>query len=225
MTLVAGADVWKGQWVAVVLEDCRFSQAVTGKTILDVMAKAGDVSVLAVDIPIGLSDGGGHRECDIEARSLLGPRSSSVFLTPPREIISEPDYRKANELCKDRFGCGVSRQAHALRTKILEVDRVARNDHRLIEAHPEVSFCTMKRAILSYSKKTWNGQNERRRLLASQGIQLPGDLAEAGLAQPDDVLDAAAVAWTAWRALEARAETLPASSTGCSLDHRPVIWR
>src|SRR3712207_3556125 len=55
----------------------------------------------------------------------------------------------------------------------------------------------MAGAPLAYAKKTWSGQARRRELLARHGIVLPDMLGPAGQAPPDDVLDAAAVAWSA----------------------------
>ena len=49
----------------------------------------------------------------------------------------------------------------------------------------------------------------RRKLLEANGIVLPDDLSEGGLAPADGVLDAAAAAWTANRLAEGRARTLP----------------
>lgn len=43
--------------------------------------------VVAVDVPIGLLERGG-RECDAEARRLLGGRRSSVFPAPIRPILT-----------------------------------------------------------------------------------------------------------------------------------------
>jgi predicted RNase H-like nuclease len=63
---------------------------------------------------------------------------------------------------------------------------------------------------------------ERRRLLASAGIQLPDELT-AGQAATDDVLDAAIAAWSAARKERGQATTLPADPP--MQDGRPVaIW-
>lgn len=49
----------------------------------------------------------------------------------------------------------------------------------------------------------------RRQLLEENGVLLPDDLSEGGLAPADDVLDAAAAAWTVNRLAQGRAKTLP----------------
>jgi predicted RNase H-like nuclease len=58
-------------------------------------------------------------------------------------------------------------------------------------------------------KRTWAGAEHRRMLLAREGLFV-GDLGEAGRrALVDDVLDAAAAAWTAARILTGDATSLP----------------
>jgi predicted RNase H-like nuclease len=101
MNHVAGADVWKGQWVVVVLEDGRFRSAFVRPTASDVLDALEGVEVLAFDIPIGLPKGNDHRGCDAAARVFVGPRSSSVFPTPPRAVLEAPTYREANRLSKE----------------------------------------------------------------------------------------------------------------------------
>ncbi|WP_441248866.1 DUF429 domain-containing protein [Kitasatospora sp. McL0602] len=66
-------------------------------------------------------------------------------------------------------------------------------DDRLVEIHRE----------------SWAGQAARRALLAHAGIALPDDLGEVGSVPPDDILDAAAAAWTAHRFLDGQAVSLP----------------
>ncbi len=147
---------------------------------------------------------------DTEASAFVGPRRSSVFWTPPRAVIEAETYEDARQLAKERFGFGVSSQAYrGLRKKILEVDAVVGNDDRLIEVHPEVSFRALAGHDLYYSKRTWNGQMERRRLLERESIELPNDLGGAAAVPVDDVLDAAVGAWTAGRYEQGIAQSLP----------------
>ena len=224
MTFVAGSDVSKGKWVIIVLEDGRFSHALIKKTLPEVLDAVADVTVLAVDIPIGMPEGKEHRACDIAARKFVGPRSSSVFNTPPRSVLEAPDYQEGNQLSWRIFERGVSAQAYALGTKILEVDSAISGDDRIVEVHPEVCFCAIKGEPLDYSKHSWNGQAERRQLIAGVDIDLPYAIPDAGKVPPDDILDAAAAAWTAWRISQRKAKVLPESDTGCDQAQRGVIW-
>ena len=224
MTLVAGADVTKGRWVVVVLRDGHFDRATITKSLADFLEETKELEVLAVDISIGLPEGKEHRQCDIAAKVFLKPRSSTVFFTPPRPVLEAPTYQEGNQLSWRDYERGVSAQAYALGQKILEVDPVAAGDDRIIEVHPEVCFRAMKGEPLDYSKHSWNGQAERRRLIAGAGIHLPDDLPDAGKVPPDDLLDAAAAAWSAWRVAQGTAKVLPDSAAGCDRTRRAVIW-
>ena len=103
------------------------------------------------------------------------------------------------------------RQAFGLRVKVLEVDGFRRAGGRaVLEVHPELSFAAMAGAPLASSKKTWAGAAARYRLLTEHGIALPTDLGpDPGRAGVDDVLDAAAAAWTARRVQSGDAFSLP----------------
>lgn len=171
-----------------------------------------DASLVAVDIPIGLPVTGG-RQADVLAREFVRPRGSSVFPTPPRPILEAGSYAAALALSRSLGIASISKQSFALGPKILQVDQLARGDDRIREIHPEVSFRAMAGKPLMYSKKTWNGVSLRRSLLAQQGIVLPDDLGEAGVAPVDDVLDAAAAAWSARRIARGEASSL-ANSAG-----------
>ncbi|ADP82737.1 DUF429 domain-containing protein [Pseudofrankia inefficax] len=79
---------------------------------------------------------------------------------------------------------------------------------------------------LTHAKTTWAGAARRRALLRSAGILLPDDLGPAGVVPPVDVLDAAAVAWSAHRIATGQGRCLP-DGTGTQLDDRgePIgIW-
>jgi predicted RNase H-like nuclease len=94
-----------------------------------------------------------------------------------------------------------------------------------VEAHPELSFAAMAGAPLRDSKSTWAGAVRRRQLLMAQGIDLDGDLGLSGLrVGVDDVLDAAAVAWTARRVADGGARRLPAETERFSDGVDCAIW-
>ena len=154
--------------------------------------------MIAVDIPIGT----GHtypRPADVAARKFVGRRRSSVFLTPPRPVLQATDYSVARQLAREQFDIGVSAQAYSPAPRIFEVDEVARLDPRIIEVYPGVSFKAMAGDELRFPKTSWNGLKLREGLLEYHGIQLPDNLGDAGVAKPDDVVDAATAAWTAHR--------------------------
>jgi predicted RNase H-like nuclease len=104
----------------------------------------------------------------------------------------------------------LSAQSYALGKKILEVE--AELDERVFEVHPEVSFAALAGRHLRYSKRSWNGQMERRRLIADAGLLLPDEIEDGGEAAADDVLDATVAAWSAARKARGEAKTLPAET-------------
>jgi predicted RNase H-like nuclease len=75
----------------------------------------------------------------------------------------------------------------------------------LYEVHPELAFRAMAGAPLAHSKHTEAGRDQRRALLGQAGIVLPAVLQ----APVTDTLDAAAVAWSAWRIAAGQAVVLP----------------
>lgn len=217
---VLGVDACKSGWVAI-----RLADEVTAHFAKTIDALPANVSTIAIDIPIGLPERG-RRAADVEARELLGSRWSSIFLTPVRAALAEETHAGASAVNRELAGEGMSIQAFGLFPKIREVDAWRRSAPcRVVEAHPELSFRQMAGEPLPDSKKTWAGLEHRRRLLADHGIRLPADLGEAGrLAAPDDILDAAAVAWTAARVAAGTAIPLPAEPP--ELDgHEVAIWR
>ncbi len=194
--------------MAVVLRGGRFSTAAAAAGLRDLLEDLEGASVLGIDMPIGFPERG-LRRADSEARSLVGRLHATVFPVPPRAAFEAATYARARRVAQRTWGRKLSAQSYALRRKVLELDSIAAHDHRIIEVHPEVSFRTMAGRPLLFSKRAWNGQHRRRALLAAEGIVLPEQLDEAGRVPVDDLLDAAAVAWTAERHRSGRAQTLP----------------
>ena len=137
--LVAGVDGYRKGWIAVSLDpsgDVEVSTHVTFAEVLSLRAR-----VIAVDIPIDPA-GLGARPADAAARAFVGSsRASSVFPTPPRAALEARTFGEASEIARTITGKGITQQAFALGKKILEVHALAEVDERVIEMHPEVSFC------------------------------------------------------------------------------------
>lgn len=196
---VLGVDVWVKGWISVELHDGRFAGARVGSELPALLAAAGTVSWIGVDIPLGLLDVG-MRQADAAAAALLGPRRSSVFPTPPRSVVVEESYSAAAARHVELTGKGLSRQSFNLRSRLLEANELYDRDvYPLREVHPELSFATMGNGPAARSKKTWDGQRDRLERLRSVGVELPDQLGAAGAVPTDDVLDAAAAAWSAHR--------------------------
>jgi predicted RNase H-like nuclease len=192
---VAGVDGTKGGWVAVVLEDGRFAADVVLRPVETAFAELAEVVVIGIDIPIGF----GPRAADAAARRYLKGAASTVFTTPTRAALEAPFGP----------GRGVNAQAHALGPRIIHVTALAGVDQRFREVHPEVSFRAMHDGhALRHRKKSAGGALERAALLRRHGIELDR-LDAAAYAPLDDVLDAAATAWSANRIARSAARTLP----------------
>ena len=224
---VLGVDACRGGWVGIRLDPTGARSRVLGffaPTVRALVEAAGPVDVVAIDIPLGLSDDT-DRAPDVLAKKLAGPRRSSVFLTPPRSALLARSRREADVISRRLTGKGVSSQAFALAVKLLEANQWAPQfPGRVVEAHPEVCFSTVAGGFLP-SKRTWEGAEQRRRLLDGEGIRVPGDLGEAGLrAGVDDVLDAAVAAWTASRVLAGTAVPHPDPPVRYSDGWPCAIW-
>jgi predicted RNase H-like nuclease len=207
-----GVDACRAGWVALAIED-GVTGAYFGEDIRALIARAeadGPLAVVGIDMPIGLPDRG-LRQADLLARAAIGPRRSSVFMTPVREALVAADHATASAINRRYTGKGVSIQAFGLKPKLFEVEDWARGTPvRVVEVHPEVCFARLARAPLTAPKSTWAGAEHRRALLAGAGIRLSGDLGAAGAsAGVDDVLDAGAAAWAARQVLRGQAQPLP----------------
>jgi predicted RNase H-like nuclease len=171
---------------------------VTVAPTLDALPLCG---VTGIDMPLGLL-AAGWRESDLLARRALGRRGVTVFAIPPRPVWECATYAEANATCRELTGKGLSVQAWGLRRKIAEADEFRRRARDaappigLYEVHPELAFSALAGTPLADSKHTRAGLEMRRDLLAAAGITLP---ARVSGAPGSDLLDAAAVAWSARR--------------------------
>jgi predicted RNase H-like nuclease len=199
---VVGVDGWRGRWVAAAADGRALTWTVHD-TFAAVLTGHGGAAVVAVDMPIGVTHG--PRESDTAARAWLrehGGTWSSIFLTPDAAAVDAwtRDRTHAQAMQERPAGTpGTSIQAWNLIPQIVQVrDALAAAPDRLVvEAHPECSLRRLDPSIGPVSKKTGLGVGRRLRALR-RVFDL--DLADAPADVPaDDLLDAAAVAWTAAR--------------------------
>ena len=124
----------------------------------------------------------------------------------------------------------MSRQAYGVLPRIAEVDDLMtpRLQRRILEVHPELSFMELNGGTpLSLAKSTAGGALARLRLLGDVGFtdglnELVGDLGQTRL---DDLLDAAAVAWTAVRVVREQAVRIPSVEEVDVRGLRMEMWR
>jgi predicted RNase H-like nuclease len=209
MTIVLGVDACRSGWVGVEVHDGRFAAAHVGSGLAGLLQAVPGAAAIGVDMPLGLVHSG-WRQADVEARKFLGPRRSSLFLTPPRAAFAEETHAAASGRCRQLCGHGMSIQAWGLKAKVQEANTLREaGSCRLWEVHPETSFTAMGLGPGDGSKKSWRGQRARLRLLLDNGIDLPDEPGPAGDVPTDDLLDAAAAAWTASRIATGAAKSLP----------------
>jgi predicted RNase H-like nuclease len=209
---VLGVDGWRGQWVAA---------EVTGRSIIwrvladfRAVLQAYPHAAIGIDIPIGLPPRGA-RTCDQQARAFARGAASSVFPAPPRSMVT--DWRPGQRY---RAGLHLSAQAWNLIPAIHQVDTLMTPElqrDRVVEVHPECSFREMG-GLIDAPKKTGRGVGQRIVALSRYFDLDRLDAAPPGPAI-DDLLDAAAAAWTAQRWRDGRAIPMPAVSPALD-EHR-----
>ena len=202
---LAGIDGCKRGWVVVHwMADSRSAPILDFTEDLDSFLVGSQIGLAVIDIPIGFSSGPQQRNVEAAMRKFLPGKTSSVFNTPCRQALYEKDYVTASAVNRDVVKVGLSKQTHAIFPKMREIDGLVRRagQSRLREGHPEVSFAAMNgnRPVVS-RKKDSAGESERIALLEAVGIPAKYLLdikRRLGVAR-DDVLDAAALIWTAGR--------------------------
>lgn len=215
---VVGVDGCRSGWLV-----CRYQPSAVHVSFgvypnfSQILEQEAGAKVIAVDIPIGLTDNGRPRRCDLEARHLLsGARASSVFPAPARCLLAERDYFAVCRRSRELYGKAVSQQAFAIFGKIAEVDALLNSElqKRVYEVHPEVCFWGVARRPMQHRKKTREGYDERRTFLCAAlpcSVPARDQVRQLGLrVEPDDLLDAAVAALTAHRIYLGTAERIPA---------------
>ena len=214
-----GIDGCRGGWVVAASDEAL--SALDFAVVDDlgpVLARAErDASLVAIDIPIGLADGG-PRACDLLARRLLGrPRASSVFPPPCRSALAATTYRRACGLSRRALGVALTIECFNIMPKIRHVDTLMTPERQAFvrEVHPELVFAILagRGAGLVEPKRTAEGERVRRRLLRRAVPRFDPDGIRGGLGRSrvarDDVIDAVACLLAAQRIVRGKALVLP----------------
>jgi len=218
MAIIAGIDGCKLGWLCISRD---FSAGVVDSAVYADAEKLVQQEplpdIIAVDIPIGLTSSG-YRQCDVDARKLLGKRKSSVFPAPIRPVLGLSSYSQANALHKEITGKGMSKQSYAICRKIFEFDQLLVKSpslqQRVKEVHPEVSFWAWNNhQPIAYNKKKSEGRKIRREMIEEYfGTEVLDEVrckyARKNVAD-DDIHDSFAALWTAERILTNKARRLP----------------
>lgn len=221
---VVGVDGARAGWVAVALEEDCQARVEAFKDFGGLLATFPDAEIIAVDIPIGLEPKA-REAADLAAKAYLRPHGARVFMAPRREALALATHKKALAMLRAAGLPLVSAQAFALGKKILEVDPLVTPGDRVREVHPEVCFRTMNEDVsLRHRKKTPEGYAERTKLLKRNGVWLPATAFELRRIGADDVLDAAAAAWSALRIANGMGRSLPELPGVDNLGRPIAIW-
>jgi predicted RNase H-like nuclease len=227
MSNIAGIDGCKSGWFCIFEElPSRRLASKIFSTIEDLAKHAEQLDVVAIDVPIGLTDSG-SRACDVGARKMLGgARASSVFPAPIRPALSSATYEEACSRSFEAQQKKLSKQSWAIYPKIRQLDELlqTRRDlcEKIFEVHPEVSFCAWNSMEpIIEPKKSKEGADKRRALItqhfgadAFEPIRARYKRKEVG---DDDILDAFAALWTGERILNGTSGNLPESPLPDSL--------
>ena len=219
MLMIAGVDGCKGGWI------CITKDLVRGDISSGFFPSLGSLLewipapvVLAVDMPIGLTEAG-SRQCDKLARKMLGrPRASSVFPAPIRPALQASSREQADEISRSIDGRGVGAQAWGLYPKIRQVDEILQGSplarRYTFEVHPEVCFMEWNGgAAIAEPKGSAAGMAIRTGLVDTHfGKEARGAVRERhryGRVADDDIHDAFAALWTAERIRLGQANLIP----------------
>lgn len=206
---VAGVDGVPDGWVVCVISpgpSVTWSVVPDAPAVLD--ATAGCAAV-GVDIPLALPVGAARREAEVLAAARLGRARSSLFPTPPAEVLATGTYAEACAVARRVTGKAISLQAFHIGPKIRDWQAVDPLPAHVVEAHPEMSFRALAPDVGYAGKKTARGAGQRVAALARwlDPAALLAELPDRGT-RLDDVLDALATAWSAARWARGEAEEL-----------------
>lgn len=213
--MIAGVDGTSQGWVAVLCDDDLGNP--TARFVKKLIELPRSLRVVAVDVPIGLPEKG-SRDADRLARQVLGePRRRSVFPCPIRTVLGAPSWEEACSRTEHADGRRVSKQTFAILQKIEEADAFVRSElwARPVfhEVHPEVSFAKWSGAPMVHRKKSPAGREERRWVIATvfgpDALKTALAAIRGNRVASDDMADAFAAVWSAWRILHGKAEKLP----------------
>ena len=234
MTILAGVDGCSFGWLCITkdLENGALNSMIF-KSAGELFAQIPAPAIFSIDIPIGLTDSG-PRQCDIQARRLLGARrGTSVFPAPIRSVLNAVSREEADKIHRSIDGRGVNVFSWGLYPRIRDVDsELQKNPHlrdKVYEVHPEISFKALNGGdSIVAAKRNPTGESIRRSLI--ENYFGPGAFNEIrnNHYQKDvanhDINDAFAALWTAERIYQREAVVIPAEVEVDSAGLRMGIW-
>ena len=127
MASIAGIDGCKGGWFCIFEElPSRQLASKIFPPIDELVTHVQSLDVVAIDVPIGLTDRG-PRACDVAARKMLGGlRGTSVFPAPIRPALGAATYEDACSRSFEAQGTKLPKQSWGIYPKIRELDELLR---------------------------------------------------------------------------------------------------
>ena len=217
-----GVDWCPSGWLSVGLSgNCEY-ELKTFPKFGELLAYYETAKLMLVDIPIGLPDKREERPGDIEAKSLLGPRKSSVFRAPTRSALDHlrrnpKDKEGASNIQFQITGESIKRESFGIMPMIAEVDSLLPHETLEVrEVHPEVCFWALNDGPMPRdSKRKLKGVEKRIQLLKERWPETE-KIIEASYSKvfmryfnSDDLLDALVAAVTAYKGYPNDLQTLP----------------
>lgn len=212
-----GIDGCRGGWIAAILEQGNL--CVEKYDSVDaIIEKHPGFSQCLIDMVVGLQEKKTDIRPDDYARRLLSGRSSSVFPSPCRQAVYEPDISEKYRLNQQILGKKFTPLTLGIMPKIKQVDEfLDRNPgykNVILESHPEVCFSRLNGRTVMSRKATAEGFEERIEILSRYAeidrTYLMAKQKEFGC-NPDDILDAVCLAVTACLADYGKTEVIPPS--------------
>lgn len=210
-SVVAGATPWGRRWV---VASAKLTGSVFApeppllyESFQSILDEHPSFAAVVVNAPIGFSDQPslGYRQCDIEARSLLGRRAITIRRAPTRATLVNHGDVSADHLDA----------VTAMRVPMMIEVATEMSPYRqrqVYEGHPELSFYFLNReAPMRFSKRRAAGRDERRDILVERvnGVE---KIIDAAIAPMAHLLDAAALLFSARRVFLHAARRLPSDA-------------
>ena len=210
-SVVAGATPWARRWV---VASAKLTGSVFApeppkvyETFREILDEHPSFATIVAYTPIGYSRNAetGLRQCDVDAKDLLGRRAITVHRVPTRATLIEGLDAK-----QDHLDAVTISKLPAMRDAALEMSPY--RQRVVYEGHPELSFYGLNGDVpLRHSKVKADGRDERREVLLAKvrGIE---KVTDSGAAPTKHLLDAAALLFSARRVFLHAAKRVPAEA-------------
>ena len=177
------------------------------ESFIDILDQRPSYAVIAIEVPIGYPEEHvrGGRQCDREARAILGPRRGAAVRSAPTRVQVEGEDAESME------GLDAVTRKLMPRYRELAAEMAPYRQRQVYEANAELSFFQLNEdQPLKFPKRTDAGQQERLDLLAKK---IPGGdrITEVKLPKVPrgHMLDVTAFLWTARRVFAKAATRIP----------------